>query len=158
MIPNHSENSELMDLLGRRITYLRVSLTERCNFRCTYCYGTENSKSGKPVFLTDEELIKLIETFACLGINKVRLTGGEPLLIPSLVEIVGRISQIEGNRLVGLTTNGYLLAPKLYSLIDAGLTRLNVSIDSLNHETFHQITGRDGLPQVLKAVNMAEQS
>jgi cyclic pyranopterin phosphate synthase len=158
MIPTFSENSELKDTTGRKISYLRVSLTQRCNFRCQYCYGEDDGNKADPAPLADEELLSLIAAFARLGVNKIRLTGGEPLLKPSIIEIVSRISQIEGIELIGLTTNGYLLKPKLYPLIDAGLRRLNISLDSLNRDTFCSITGFDGLLQVLSAVELAEKS
>ncbi len=157
MIDNRGVPYSLIDALGRQISYLRVSLTERCNFRCQYCYGTESSEA-KHEKLTDDDLIILIKAFSLLGVNKIRLTGGEPLLKPSIIEIIERISRLEGIDLVGLTTNGYLLAPKIHALIQAGLNRLNVSIDSMNPENFRKITGCDGLHRVLKGVEKAELS
>jgi len=151
--------SELLcDIHGRDISYLRVSLTEKCNFQCQYCSIDGESNAVTESELTSDELITVLEAMATLGVNKIRLTGGEPMLRPDIVELVRRISAIKGNRLIGLTTNGFLLARKLPELLDAGLNRLNISLDSINRENFHKITKRDGLQNVLNAIDIAEQS
>ena len=108
--------------------------------------------------MDEEKLIRLLRAFALIGIEKVRLTGGEPMLLPNLDNIVKNISQILGIKTIGLTTNGYHLQKKLSSLIEAGLNRLNISLDTLNRDKFKRITGIDGLNRVLEAVEMAEDS
>ncbi|VDK79247.1 unnamed protein product, partial [Anisakis simplex] len=127
----------LFDKYGRKHSYLRISLTERCNLRCTYCMPAE----GVPLnphanLLTTDEIIRLAEVFAANGVEKIRLTGGEPTLRKDLVDIVvplenfaARLSAIRGIRQIGLTTNGIVLARKLEQLVEAGLTKLNVSLD-----------------------------
>jgi len=157
MTNRQADYPRLMDALGRQISYLRVSLTDNCNFRCKYCYGNKDSNS-KHEKLTDDELIILIKAFNLIGVNKVRLTGGEPLLRSSIIDIIKRISNIPEIDLIGLTTNGYLLPSKINSLIRVGLTRLNVSIDSLDPVNFQKITGFDGLNRVLEGVELAERS
>jgi len=153
----HPNSPRLYDSLGRQISYLRVSLTDKCNFKCHYCYDTEDSKTFHEK-LADDDLITIIKAFNLLGVSRIRLTGGEPLLRPSIIEIIKRISRIKGIDLIGLTTNGYLLPSKIQDLIKAGITRLNVSIDSLNPTNFKKITGCHGLSQVLAGIQFAELS
>ncbi|MDP8239038.1 MAG: GTP 3',8-cyclase MoaA [Candidatus Hatepunaea meridiana] len=151
-------NHQLIDPQGRQISYLRVSVTDRCNFRCFYCYTNEEPVLGDKNLLNDDDLIKLINVFEKLGINKIRLTGGEPLLRKNLVKLVQRISSIDSIHLIGLTTNGYLLKDKIQPLIDAGLNRLNISLDTLKRDVFKTLTGQDGLDRVLEAIGIAEKS
>jgi len=150
----------LVDALDRKLTYLRISLTDKCNFRCFYCYGSapEIERTAKLSLMSSTEIVDLIKVFGSLGVNKVRLTGGEPLLNPSVVDIVRNISEIPGIKQIGLTTNGFLLKEKLSELIKAGLNRLNVSLDSLEREKFCEVTGVDGLPQVLEGLRAARDS
>ena len=158
----------LIDHLGRRLNYLRVSVTEHCNLRCRYCYGSKRPPLPKRPPMTDDQIVAAAELFARLGVNKVRLTGGEPLFRSSLVKLVRRISRLPGIELVGLTTNGVLLAhnkadrnvgpPLLERLIAAGLHRINISLDSLDRENYRRITGRDCLGKVLEAIETAQQS
>ena len=154
MINNSKDKAALTDWLGRELSYLRISLTDRCNFRCRYCYGSEadNCKADQ---LTDDELKIIIKSFSLLGFDKMRLTGGEPLLRHNIIDLVHYISSLPENKVVGLTTNGSLLKQKLEELIDAGLNRLNISLDSLDRDTFRKITGRDELSAVLEAVDEA---
>lgn len=151
-------SNKLIDAEGRHITYLRLSVTDRCNFRCQYCTGTTHASTPTEEVLTDDDLISVVKAFVHLGIDKIRFTGGEPLLRKGIVDLAKRVSSIDSVSLIGLTTNGYLLDQKLQPLIDAGLNRLNVSLDSLNTDTFNRITGYDGLDHVLRAVEKAEQS
>ena len=148
-------NDVLVDNYGRRINYLRVSLTERCNLRCGYCYGSDGNSRIKGRSLSDSEFIQIIKAFSISGINKVRFTGGEPLLRQGIVEIIRETSAIRGISSVCLTTNGILLDLFLRPLIEAGLNRLNVSLDTLNARTFRAITGNDGFRGVYEAINEA---
>ncbi len=127
------------------VDYLRISLIDRCNFRCQYCMpeGEEIDYVLQQDLLTKTELLTLIkEIFIPLGFTKFRLTGGEPLLRPDLVEIVHEIASLSKTEDLSLTTNGYLLAEKAESLFNAGLNRINISIDSLDPDTFNKIVGR----------------
>ena len=110
-------NHQLIDPHGRQITYLRVSVTDRCNFRCFYCYTRTDSDLEDNNLLNDNDFVKLINVFVKLGINKIRLTGGEPLLRKNLIKLVERISSINSVHLIGLTTNGYLLKDKIQPLL-----------------------------------------
>lgn len=127
------------------VDYLRISLIDRCNFRCQYCMpeGEKIDYILQQDLLTKTELLTLIkEIFIPLGFTKFRLTGGEPLLRPDLVEIVNEIASLSKTEDLSLTTNGYLLAEKAESLFNAGLKRINISIDSLDPDTFNKIVGR----------------
>jgi cyclic pyranopterin phosphate synthase len=148
----------LKDKFGRSISYLRISLTEKCNLNCGYCYGNSLCSGESPERLSDPELLKLIEAFSVLGVNKVRFTGGEPLLRRNIVDIIGKTNETASFRVIGLTTNGILLAGMLDSLINAGLNRLNISLDSLDRDTYKKITGKDRLEDVLDAIGLAEKS
>src|SRR5215216_6037680 len=140
----------MIDSFGRHIEDLRISVTDRCNFRCTYCMPEEGMtwlKSDR--LLTFEEIGRLSRIAVALGIRELRLTGGEPTLRPGLPDLVRDLAQIEGTSSLSLTTNGFLLKKLAGPLAEAGLTRVNVSLDTLNHEKFHQITRRPALDQVL---------
>ena len=145
----------LVDGFGRVHTDLRLSLTDRCNLRCTYCMPAEGLDwLPKPELLTDDELVRLARLLAELGVTTVRLTGGEPLLRPGVVGLVGRLAEL-GLRL-SLTTNGLSLARMAQALRDAGLHRVNVSLDSLRPERFAELTRRDRLPDVLAGLAAAQ--
>lgn len=129
------------------VDYLRISLIDRCNFRCLYCMpeGAELDYILKQLLLTDEELLTLIqEVFIPVGFTRFRLTGGEPLLRPGVVELVKKIAHLPQTQDLAMTTNGFLLAPIAKSLYDAGLRRINISLDSLDAATFEQIIGNHG--------------
>ena len=131
----------LIDPFGRHITYMRISITDRCNLRCAYCQPLAGLKwLPKEELMTADEIVQFVETAASLGINKIRLTGGEPLLRPDLLEIVQRVAQIPAIRDLSLTTNAVLLAPMAAQLAQAGLKRVNISLDTLEAEKFHRIT------------------
>ena len=147
----------LSDSFQRPINYLRVSVTDRCNLRCFYCMP----KDGVPLlpkedFLTYEELTRVVEVAVGLGITKVRITGGEPLIRAGILELVGRLGRIEGLEDLALTTNGVLLAQYAERLKRAGLKRGNVSLDSLRPERFQQITGGQVLGTVLEGIEQAK--
>ncbi|MEP0856641.1 GTP 3',8-cyclase MoaA [Trichocoleus sp. DQ-U1] len=133
-----------------QVDYLRISLIDRCNFRCQYCMpeGAELDYILQQQLLTDEELLTLIEeVFIPVGFTRFRLTGGEPLLRPRVVELVEAIASLPDTQDLSMTTNGFLLAPIAQQLYDAGLRRLNISLDSLNPETFDKIIGNRGRSQ-----------
>ncbi|MDZ8109758.1 MAG: GTP 3',8-cyclase MoaA [Nostoc sp. DedQUE12a] len=130
-----------------QVDYLRISLIDRCNFRCQYCMpeGVELDYILKQQLLSDEELLVLLqEVFIPLGFSRFRLTGGEPLLRPGVVDLVGAMASFPQTQDLSMTTNGFLLAPMAQDLYDAGLRRINISLDSLDPDTFDQIIGNRG--------------
>ena len=145
----------LKDSFGRKFPYLRLSVTEVCNFRCTYCLPNGYQKTERD-FLTLAEITRLATAFAELGTHKIRLTGGEPTVRRDLTQIARAVSSISGIRTVALTTNGYNLKENANAFRDAGINALNVSIDSLNSERFHAITGQDKLAHVLEGIEAAK--
>jgi cyclic pyranopterin phosphate synthase len=156
--PLSTLHSPLIDSFGRVHNNLRVSVTDRCNLRCTYCMPEDVTFLDKSEVLSFEEIAHFVRVTTGLGIDKVRLTGGEPLLRRGLSELVRQIVTIPGVRDVGLTTNGLLLGAQARALYDAGLRRLNVSLDTLDSVRFRQIARRDGLEQVLGGIAAAQQA
>ncbi len=146
----------MRDKFGRELTYLRVSLIDRCNLRCLYCmpHGLLNPFKEDEL-LTMDETAEIISIFAELGISKVRLTGGEPLLKKGVPDLIRRIKNFPGIREVVMTTNGVLLKPFAEDLKKAGLDRINVSLDTLGRENFMRITGLDKLSDVLSGIEAA---
>jgi cyclic pyranopterin phosphate synthase len=145
----------LVDGFGRHFHYLRLSVTEVCNFRCTYCLPDGFRKQGPLDFLTPTECERVIRAFADLGVSKVRLTGGEPSVRRDLADIMGRVAAVPGIGKVCITTNGWNLERQIAAWRAAGLTNLNVSIDSLDREAFHRITGHDRLRSVIAGLDRA---
>jgi cyclic pyranopterin phosphate synthase len=145
----------LQDAMGRRFYYLRLSITDVCNFSCTYCLP--DGYQGKPdqSFLSVPEIRRTLAAFAALGTEKVRITGGEPGLRRDLPEIIDAATQTPGIRTVALTTNGYKLTERIDEWRQAGLNQLNVSIDSLDAAEFSEITGHDRLPEILTGLDRA---
>jgi GTP 3',8-cyclase len=144
----------LRDAHGRRISDLRVSVTDRCNFRCQYCMPAEGLPwLERDEILRFEEIERLVRLLVGLGIEDVRLTGGEPLVRREFPKLVGMLAAIDALRDLSVTTNGYLLERDAAALVDAGIDRVNVSIDSLARDRFFQITRRDSLPQVLRGLD-----
>ena len=146
----------LLDPFRRKINYLRISITDRCNLRCRYCMPEE----GIPLIsheeiLTYEEILRTVRVFATEGISKVRLTGGEPLVRKGIVDFISRLSQVEGIKDLSLTTNGILLKEFAQDLKKAGLKRINISLDSLRKERFCQITRKDDFEQVWAGIEEA---
>ena len=140
----------LVDAHGRAISDPRVSVTDRCNFRCQYCMPAEGLDwLERGEILSFEEIERLVALFVRLGIRDLRLTGGEPLVRREFPKLVGMLAKIEGLADLSLTTNGYLLERDAAALVEAGIKRVNVSIDSLARDRFFQITRRDSLPRVL---------
>jgi len=153
----------MQDRHGHRISYLRVSITDRCNERCTYCMPQELQEwLPREEILTYEETLRLIRIAADLGVSKIRITGGEPLTRRGVVDLVRQISQISGLRDIGLSTNGTLLAretsPEVTmaaALRDAGVRSVNISLDTLDRHVYSQITGRDMHLQALNGIDSA---
>jgi len=147
----------LHDSWGREFKSVRVSVTDKCNFRCTYCMPAEGLEwLGRGEILSFEEIARLVGVLALLGVDEVRLTGGEPLVRRDVPVLVEMLASIEGVRDLSLTTNGVLLDRLAGPLVEAGLRRINVSLDSLNHVRFAEITRRDALDAVLRGLEEAE--
>lgn len=172
------ETAGLVDSHGRTLRDLRVSLTDRCNFRCLYCLpeteAAQNFYRGhwahlpnsapivqqwveRSLILSFEEIERVVRLFVALGIRKIRLTGGEPLLRHDVEELVARIARIPGVEDLAMTTNGFLFAQKARALRQAGLRRVSFSLDSLDRDNFRKITGRDGLNELLKSIRLAQE-
>ena len=146
----------LVDTFGRVATDLRVSVTDRCNLRCTYCMPAEGLPwMAKPEMLGDDELVRLIRLFVGLGVNQVRFTGGEPLLRRSLVEVVRRVGELPNRPRMALTTNGIGLDRLAQPLADAGLDRINVSLDTASPQRFLELTRRDRFADVERGLKAA---
>lgn len=146
------------DQYGRDLHYLRISLTDRCNFRCTYCMPEGLNLHRPEEMMTDDEIILLTRLFAGLGFDKIRLTGGEPTLRPHLVGLVQRITGVEGIRTLTMTTNGVLLRSLAQPLAEAGLQRVNISLDTLDPQRFCEITKRGALESVWEGITAAEEA
>lgn len=139
----------MFDQFGRELSYLRLSVTDRCNLRCSYCMPRDGAGfMNKAELLTSEEIIRLVRILTGLGVSRLRLTGGEPLLRSDIIQIATEIKTIPGITFLGLTTNGILLGEKAHRLLAAGVDGLNISLDSLDDQRYEQITGSDALPQV----------
>jgi cyclic pyranopterin phosphate synthase len=173
-----SHDGLLIDSHGRVMRDLRISVTDRCNFRCLYCLPeTEaafnfyrgrwaNLPNSTPIvrqwaprsnILSFEEIERLVRIGVGLGIEKIRLTGGEPLLRQEIEKLVGKLTRIEGIRDLAMTTNGFHFQQKAVALRDAGLRRISFSLDSLDRANFQKITGRDGLGEVLAGIRLAQE-
>lgn len=153
----HSIRNMLQDTFNRFVKDLRISVTDRCNFRCTYCMPLDDYEwIEKKEILTFEEIARLAKLFVGLGVEKIRLTGGEPLVRRNLDLLIAKLSVIEGLKDLCLTTNGSLLAEKIEALKAAGLKRVNVSLDTLNHEKFTRMTKRGDLDKVLEGLFAAK--
>jgi cyclic pyranopterin phosphate synthase len=147
----------LLDTYGRRHNNLRISVTDRCNIRCFYCMPADNVQfMERRELLTYEEIERFVRVAVTLGVNKIRLTGGEPLVRRDLHKLVARIAAIRGIKDIGVTTNGILLAEQARELWDAGLRRINVSLDALDPVRFKEITRREGYEKVLEGIQAAQ--
>ncbi|MEA2406984.1 MAG: 3,8-cyclase [Thermoleophilaceae bacterium] len=143
----------LVDGHGRIISDLRVSVTDRCNFRCQYCMPADGLPwLDREDILRFEEIERIVTLVARMGVTDLRLTGGEPLVRRDFPRLVAMLARVEGLEDLSLTTNGYLLERDAAALVEAGITRVNVSIDSLQRDRFFQLTRRDSLPQVLRGL------
>ena len=146
---------KLIDKYGREITYLRISLTDRCNFRCIYCSPSDKNFCfiKHQDILRFEEILEIAQVAVKMGMTKIRLTGGEPLVRKGVIAFIEKLRAIEGLEDISMTTNGYYLSEMAESLKKAGLNRVNISLDSLQREKFKMITGFDGLERVLQAID-----
>jgi len=150
--------ANLVDGFGRVHNNLRISVTDRCNIRCFYCMPADHVQfMDRKHLLTFEEIEQCARVAAGLGVNKIRLTGGEPLVRRDLHVLVGMLTSIEGITDVGLTTNGILLAEQAETLYAAGLRRLNVSLDALDPVKFREVTRRDGYEKVVEGIQVAQE-
>ncbi len=155
--PHRTEPLTLVDSFGRTASDLRISLTDRCSLRCTYCMpaaGLDWLADGEK--LRVDEIVKLAGLFVDAGVRTIRLTGGEPLVFPGLVEVVSRLAALSPRPELSLTTNGITLDRSAQALVDAGLDRVNVSLDTLDRDRFKSLTRRDRLPAVLAGIAAAK--
>ena len=149
----------MLDQYSREINYLRVSITDRCNLRCIYCRPQEGiSLQGHGDILRYEEMIRVISVAVKMGLIKVRLTGGEPLVRRGFVEFIAELKRLDGLKDISLTTNGILLAEFSRGIYDAGINRINISLDSLNQDKYFQITRGGNLADVLRGIARAEEA
>ncbi|QDV38125.1 GTP 3',8-cyclase MoaA [Tautonia plasticadhaerens] len=148
----------LVDRFGRVHNNLRISVTDRCNIRCTYCMPELVQFLPRQELLTFEEIERFVRVSTALGIDKIRLTGGEPLVRRDLPVLVGKLANVPGIVDVGLTTNGMLLAPAARALFDAGLRRINVSLDTMDPARFERLTRRPGFEKVIEGILAAKEA
>ena len=147
----------LIDRFERRVQYLRVSVTDRCNYRCTYCMPEDVTFRPRKDILTFEEIARIVCVFAGVGVKRVRLTGGEPTVRADLVRLGSMISAVEGIDEIAMTTNGHLLADLAQPLADAGLDEVNVSIDTIDAARFREVTRRGDLERVIAGIDRARE-
>ena len=150
--------SSLVDSFGRHVRYLRLSVTDRCNLRCTYCMAEDMTFLPKSKVLSLEEMTTVAKAFVDLGVEKIRLTGGEPLVRKGVVQLAQNLGQIEGLRELVMTTNGVLLRQHAHALHEAGVRRLNISIDSLKPDRFKKLTRFGELADVLDGIQAARET
>jgi len=147
---------KLIDGMGRTIVNLRISVTDRCNFRCTYCMPADNVEfMDRSSLLSFEEIERVVQIVSRMGINRIRLTGGEPLMRKNLPVLIKMLNEVDGIDDIAMTTNAYFLKDQAQSLKDAGLKRLNVSLDALDPEKFRDVNRRDCLQSVLDGLDTA---
>ncbi len=149
--------SQLIDPQGRRFPYLRLSITDVCNFSCQYCLPDGYQCQSKESFLSINEIQNLIKAFVELGTYKVRLTGGEPSTRKDFVDIIKSVKKITDIKQIATTTNGYKLKENIQGWVNAGLSHLNISIDTLDQKKFNDLTGHDRLPQIMQGLDLALQ-
>jgi cyclic pyranopterin phosphate synthase len=148
---------QMLDRFGRIHTNLRISVTDVCNFRCIYCMPEDMTFMPDAALMTFDEIFHLAQIFVKLGANKVRITGGEPLIRPGVPALIEQLAQLEGLKDISLTTNGIGLIKQAQALYDAGLRRINISLDTLNEEKFEQMTRRKVLSRVLQGLKTAHE-
>jgi cyclic pyranopterin phosphate synthase len=150
-----ARDQALQDNFGRSFPYLRLSITDVCNFRCSYCLPDGYQKCGKHNFLRQDEIARLVDAFAALGVHKIRITGGEPTVRKDFTQIAQLISSHPAITQRAFTTNGYRLKENAKTWFDAGLNHINISVDSLNAERFYAITGHERLDEVRAGIDAA---
>jgi GTP 3',8-cyclase len=151
--------NKLIDTFARNAIKLRISITDRCNMRCVYCMPTNNNEwFEQNDILAYDEIVRLVSILATLGIKKIRITGGEPLVRPKVEDLIRKLSNIDGIKSISMTTNGLFLRDKVMQLRDAGLRSINISLDTFKEDRFKAITGVHGLDNVVRATYAAEQA
>ena len=155
---NKSEQTGLIDSFGRTIDYIRISITDRCDFRCVYCMTEDMSFLPRAKILTLEEIALLCEIFVDLGIKKIRLTGGEPLVRKNVIELMNNIGKLAGLKELTITTNGSQLEKYSEKIKKAGVSRINISLDTLDEKKFKELTRTGDLRSVLRGIEAARQS
>ncbi|EAR61496.1 GTP 3',8-cyclase MoaA [Neptuniibacter caesariensis] len=153
MSENNQETNALVDRFGRTVDYIRLSVTDRCDFRCVYCMGEEMTFLPHAQVLSLEEIEQVAAAFVSLGVKKIRLTGGEPLVRREVIKLIRGVGQLDAE--LAITTNGSQLVDMAQPLKDAGVNRLNISIDSLQEERFKEMTRIGKLPKVLAGIDAA---
>ena len=150
----------LRDSFGRTFPYIRLSITDVCNFKCGYCLpnGYQKDKSDNRTFLAAEEIERLAKGLSELGVCKIRLTGGEPTVRKDFIDIIKILKSNSGIKKTVISTNGYRLDKIANQIVDSGLDGINISIDSLNRETFKNVTSHDRLPEILKGNEKLQQN
>ena len=149
----------MIDRFGRNINYLRISVTDRCNLRCRYCMPADGIVLLKHSdIMSFEEIVSLVKTAVAMGITKIKLTGGEPLVRKGIIKLVEAVAVIEGIKDFGMTTNGTLLAQYAHNLAGAGLKRMNVSLDTINPVRYRQLTRCGCLDDVFKGIEAAQKA
>ena len=156
MLAQTESNNTLVDRYGRRVDYIRLSITDRCDFRCVYCMSEDMNFLPREEVLSLEECVRLVSTFVDLGVGKVRITGGEPLVRKNALWLFQEIGQLPGLRELLVTTNGSQLEQHAQALRDAGVRRINISLDSLDAKRFRKITRIGDLNKVLKGIQAAK--
>ena len=153
---SQTSRPQLIDGMGRTIVNLRISVTDRCNFRCTYCMPADNVEfMDRSKLLSFEEIQRVAQIVSLMGINRLRLTGGEPLMRKNLPELIKMLNEVDGIDDIAMTTNAYFLKDQAQSLKEAGLKRLNVSLDALDPDKFRDVNRRDCLQSVLDGLDTA---
>jgi cyclic pyranopterin phosphate synthase len=156
---NEAASDKLTDRFGRKLTYMRISVTDRCNFRCVYCMPADGLPfAPREELLSYEEITELVEVFAAQGVRRVRITGGEPLVRAELPRLVAMLKEVEGIDKVAMTTNAFLLKKYAQPLKDAGLDSVNISLDTLDAARFKEITRVGSLERVLEGIEAARQA
>lgn len=157
-VKHDSSQPNLVDAFGRKIDYIRLSITDRCDFRCVYCMGENMTFLPRDEVLSLEECARLVKVFVSFGVSKVRITGGEPLVRKNAIQLFEEIGQLQGLRELVLTTNGSQLEHHAFALKQAGVRRINISLDSLDAARFRQITRVGDLDKVLRGIAAAKQT
>ncbi len=155
---NQASHSTLVDRFGRHIDYIRISITDRCDFRCIYCMSEEMTFLPRAQILTLEEIFTIAQVFVELGVKKIRITGGEPLVRRGALGLIHQLGKLQGLKELVMTTNGSQLDKTAASLQSAGVKRLNISLDTLDPDKFRQITRVGVLAQVLKGIQAAREA
>lgn len=156
MLANNSYPASLIDRFGRKVDYIRLSITDRCDFRCVYCMAEDMSFLPRDEVLSLEECARLVKVFVSLGVSKVRITGGEPLVRKNALQLFEEVGQLPGLRELVITTNGSQLEHQALALKQAGVSRINISLDSLDAARFRKITRVGELDKVLRGISAAK--